>query len=284
MARNAIVAPPAQPPRYGLIAAAPVVEDAEWRWGEGFTFDPEACAPGGREAIDCGSFADALDPVRGPANVDGDPFVVWAGDECSTFGYGARDWQGRARRALAAIESFELANELWTGDLRDAETLSNVALTDLTSDRLTAAAVSPQDALGMIEQALGVCGKGRRGMVHVSPQVLTELVGGGGGPVTQQGGVYLTPMGHLVVADAGYDGSGPGGAAAGSTQFIYGTSMVSLRLGPVEVVGGPNSMGVDVSNNRMTTLAFRPVAYVWDECCHVAAEVDVAVPAIGGAS
>lgn len=283
-APNAIVAPPVQPPRYGLIVAAPVVDDPSWRWAEGFKFDPEGCAPGGVVDITrCGSFGDALDPGRGPAVVDGDPFVVWAGDECSAFGYAARDWQGRARRALEASQSYNFAHELWTGDLGDAAGLSNSALVDITSDTLTDGAVDEVEALACVEQALATKLRGRRAMVHVSVQLFTHLAARQ--VLVRDGALWTTPVGSVVVADAGYTGSGPGDVAASTSQWIYGTSMLSLRLGPVETVGGPeDASGFAHSDNTVQVWAFRPVAFVWDECAHVAAEVDIAVCALDGVS
>lgn len=282
-ARNAIVAPPAQPPRYGLIVAAPVVDDPTWRWGEGFTFDPESCAPGGVIDITrCGSFGDPLDPQRGPANVNGDAFVVWGGDECSSFGYEARDWQGRARRALEGSQSFSLAHELWTGELRDSVGLANAALTDATSDTITSAASDVVDALACLDQALATALRGRRGMVHMTVQAFTQLAARQA--LVRDGAMWTTPIGSVVIADAGYTGSGPGDIEAAGSQWLYGTSMLSLRLGPVETQGGPNAVGVDVSNNRVQVWAFRPVAFVWDECAHVAAQLDLDTCAIAGAS
>lgn len=283
-APNAIAAPPVQPPRYGLIVAAPVVDDASWRWGEGFTFDPEACAPGGVVDITaCGSFGDPIDPQRGPANVDGDPFVVWAGDECSSFGYGARDWQGRARRALEAGQSFAMAHELWTGDLGDSAGLANTALADLTSDTLTAGPDDPVDALACLDQGLATVLRGRRGMIHMTVQAFTHLAASQA--LVRDGALWTTPIGSVVVADAGYTGSGPGDVAAATSQWMYGTSMLSLRLGPVETVGGPeDASGFAHSDNTVQVWAFRPVAFVWDECAHVAAEVDIAVCALDGVS
>lgn len=280
-----IPAPVATPPRYGLIAVAPTQDTPDGRWTAGFAFTPEQCGQGGRAAINCGGSTDVLDPDGNPTPVEGDAFVVWAGDACSTFGLDARDYQGRARRQLAAIESYELANELWTGSLRDdtnaatPDTMTNVALVDTSSDTVTNGAVSPLDALGCLEQGLGSTIRGQRGMIHVTPQMLVQLVGSGA--VQWQGGVWVTPMQNLVVADAGYDGSGPN-SPAGATTWAYATSMIYVRLGPVEVIPGEQAEAVDRALNDIRYLAERPVAYVWDHCAHLAAEVDLPTCFPGG--
>lgn len=281
--RANVPAPPARPPRYGLIAAAPTIDDTDMRWPGGFSFTPEQCAGGGRASVTCGGSTAALDVGLNPGLVNGDPFAVFAGDRCSSFGFEARDYVGRARRQLAAIESFEIANELWTGSLSAAEGLDNRALTDLGSDTLTAGAASPIDAISCIEQGLAVLLRGRQGMIHMTPQLLAHLVGPLG-VISREGQVYTSPMGHIVVADAGYDGSAPGGAAAGASQWIYGTSIVQVRLGPVDVIPERFELAVDHSVNNVEYIAERLAAIQWEPCGHVAAEVNIAACAVGGAA
>lgn len=289
--REPIAAPPARPPRFGLLASAAVGDGAPARWQQGFAFQPELCGGGGRVTVACAGTSDTLDSDEQPGTVEGMPFAVYAADECSTFGYNARDWQGRARRALAAIESYEVAAELWTGSLglQDSNgdpirSLANVAADTLT----TGSAAEPVDALGMIEQALAQCNKGRQGMVHVTASLLTQLVRDN--VLRLDGTTWITPNGHIVVPDAGYPGTGPNGEAASTSQWAYGTSMISVLLGPVEL--NPDSLtdarswaqALDRAVNSAVVYAQRLAAWQWDECCHVAAKVDLPMPLVGGAS
>lgn len=283
MAREAISAPPAKPPRYGLWAAAQVVTD-DARWQDGFRFQPEQCGSSGRVAVSCFGNAVAMEPDMAPDIVEADPFVVWAGDTCSAFGWLARDWEGRARRQLEATRSFEVAAELWTG----SAVTTNPALTDVTSDTLTSGAASAVAALACLESALGTCGRGRTGMVHGTTQLHTHLVTNG--TLKLDGTTWRTPNGHVWVADAGYDGSGPGGVAAGATQWAYATSLVAIRASAVEVVPGSLaearnlSAAMDRNVNDITVVAQQMVALQWDECCHFAAEISLPVCAVAGVS
>ena len=70
--------------------------------------------------------------------------------------------------------------------------------------------------------------------------------------------------------------------AAGASQWAYATSLIQIRLGPVNVRGGPNADGVDRSNNTAEVYAERMAAAAWDGCCHLAAEFNVATCGIGG--
>lgn len=287
-----IAAPPARPPRYGLIASAPAVEPGDARWQRGFAFQPEGCGTAGRLTLDCSGNTAVMDLPDRPATEDGEPFVVWASDECSTFGWQARDWQGRVRRQLAASESYELAAELWAGSLAltDSDGDPIVSLADPAADTLTAvdSPADPVDALALIEQGLATCNRGRQGMVHMTPTMLTNLVSTS--VVRIDGTTYVTPNGHIVVPDAGYDGSGPNGEPAGASQWAYGTSMIGVLLGPVELLPSTLdearslSAALDRGVNTLTVFAERLAAWQWDHCCHVAAQVDLPIPLIGGAS
>lgn len=291
--RAPIQAPQARPPRYGLLAAAPTVDDADLRvLAGGWEYQPEACGLSGRDSITCaGSTQGVMDAAdQRPGVLEGDPLWLWAADECSTFGFQARDWQGRARRQLAATESYELAAELWDGTVTAADGLANPYLASAAadSDTVTSAAADPVDALACIEAGLARYLRGQQGMVHVTPQLLTHLRAAQA--ISREGTVWTTSMGHIVVADAGYSGAGPGGAAAGASQWAYGTSMVQVRLGPVEMIPGTLddarslAAAMDRAVNNVVVVAGRLAGYQWaNDCAHVAAEVDLAVCAIGGA-
>ena len=61
------------------------------------------------------------------------------------------------------------------GTLAQAETLDNGWLVD-DPKILTGAAVAPSEALAFVEIGLAQMLNGQRGMIHVSPQVLDQLV------------------------------------------------------------------------------------------------------------
>lgn len=279
--RAPVAAAPPRPPRFGLLAAAPTINDGA-RWEGGWAFQPEACGTSGRVSTGCTGITDALEADYGPGIVEGDPFIVWASDRCSLLGSRNRDWEGRARRQLEATRSYEMANELWEGTVANADNLANRALTDLDSDVLTAGPATVLDALGCIEQGLAACYRGRQGMVHATPQVLAHMAQGN--LITLMGGTWVSPGGHVVVGDAGYTGNGPTGQPATITsQWVYGTGLISARLGPVQVFG-PDVTSIDRDVNDQMAIAQQMVGLQWDDCCLVAAEVNIGLCLTGGAS
>jgi len=285
-----LAAAPASPPRYGLVVSAraggtltdtPVGQSSAAdgdRWEQGFAFVPENC--GVVNATDrC--VPGTLTPPANLPIVQERPIALWTADKCSTFD-NLRDFQGRARRQLLAGSPTALAREFWKGTLATAQTYPNRFLADTnTIDTATAGPIAPNDALACLEQGIAEAANGQRGMIHATVGTVTAWQAGGA--LRREGGLLLTVVDTIVVADAGYDGTGPGGvpAAAGSV-WAYGTTMVDVRLGAPVVpqpydssIAGIDARTVDRSINNIVVYAWRMGAATWDGCAHVAAEINL---------
>lgn len=249
--KQAVVAPPAVPPVYGLLKAATLPSD-DVRWQGGIKWAPEQIGGGGSECVDCEGHTAAMATASNPAVNQADPFLVFAEDHCSTFGFQARDYEARARRQLAAVESAIIAHEFQVGTQRDTCELDNVVLEDAID--LGGSGVAVVDAFALIEQALAELFLGRRCMIHVAPAVMTQAQSQF--LVTLAGSQYVTALGSIVVADAGY-------RAVGGSHFVYGSSMVQLRLSPVDVPGTFEE-SVDRSLNSVVVYAERLALVQYD--------------------
>lgn len=279
MARQAIDAPQVRAPLYSLLVAVETLGAgrSEDDFANGWLYRPEACGGSDLAWVDCGVW-EGVDFTDGRgAMVEGEPWRVRAWDRCSALGWlddGGAQYRDRATRILRARRSFEIARELWDGATGTAETLPNRSLSDAGADEVTTTAVSPTEALAAIEGAMGPT----RGMVHMTPTILTHLVAAG--VLRWDGGLWLTPMGHVVVSDAGYSGNGPDTDASSTTQWIIGTGWVSVFLGAVEVnpPGTSVAEAMNVGNNTIEYVVSQLAAVLWDSCTHVAAQVNVGVP------
>lgn len=228
--RQAIPAQPATPPVYSLLTAATEITDGE-RWQQGIRWQPEQYNGGGVVGQGCTGGTSELGQADNAIENDADPFVVWAEAHCSTLGFEAYDFEARARRQLAAVQSARIAAELQKGALRTADSLENVALID-AREVGPGGSTAVEDALGILEGAMAVAYAGARGMVHVTPQTLVEL--GRKNLIYESGSRWLTYPGNVVVSDAGYTAEA-GEHAPDAGIFMYGTTMIGLRLGPVSV-------------------------------------------------
>lgn len=284
--------PPITPPRITFLGTVPEISD-EVRWdipGRGIKFKPQRYDAGWRDRIDCTGNHDAHDPPAEVSSdfVDAGMFVVGADQQVSTYpSLSPAERKARLADQLKAIESYEVANEFWTGGNIDAGVSDQRVLRNAVSDTLTTSAVAPDVALGIIEQGLAQLGKGQRGMVHMTMQALTALVTNGS--IRREGNSYLTASDNWVVADAGYPGTGPAGHARTATSvWMFGTSMVRVRLGTPIFQGIDGDAidpdFVDRSVNDLIVRAYRPVMIVWDEAVHVAAETNLTLALVGGAS
>lgn len=280
---------PARPPRYSFLDLVAEVDD-DHRFTEGIRWIPETVG---------GGQIGAIDPTRGnlasregdaqsvPTELTADPILLWYGESASTLGMFGRDFEGRVRRGLAATESYQAALEFWDGAIANANSHGQNWLASLESDRLTdisGGAVDVQVAFGAIEAGLAAALDGQPGLIHCTPQVLVHAHAER--CIIREGNLWRSVMGHLVVADAGYSGNGPGDAepADSTSQFMYATSQLRVRLGPVTVNPMESRVGVDYPDNDVIVLAHRPAVVEWNENVHLAAEVNIGTVDIGGSS
>lgn len=279
---------PARQPRLSLIAIVDAIEGpdiSDGRWHRGFTWKPERVTGGGLLPSDCQGTNAARTPDESLDEPEGDPYVVWASQKDSTFGFADFDYLERATRLLRSVESFHLAAELWDGAVAASEGNANTWLSNAAADTLTAGPVSVTAALASIEEALAFYLHGSTGQVHVSPQLMAHLLNAT--VLIPDGQKYLTPMGHRLVVDAGYTGNGPNDDqdADAASQWMYGTDPIDLLLGEVNAPSPARMTAeMDRSVNDIIVYADRMVGWRWDGQAHVAAEVNVGVSAIGGVS
>ncbi len=271
--RASVVPPRLQPPRTGLLASFTPVGDGE-RWQGGFSWEPDSCGTTATvNPCDADTDLKAISADDNPGVATFDPFLVWAGYRCSTFGGLGPDREARARRMLAAGESRAIEAELWTGARATAESWSNNYLANEDSvDVIGPGATSPLlYGLAALEEALAACTG--RAVIHAS--VPTATLWYGANALRREGALLLTALDTIVVAGTGYDGSSPAGVidATGATAWAYGTGIVDVRLGEVVVLGDETT--IDRRQNTWEVRAERLAAATFDPCCHVGVNVDL---------
>jgi hypothetical protein len=275
--REIVEAEALEPASYGLLSLRdPKVADGI-RWYDGFTYESRACNHTVRLLDICGG----LDPVDAivpddpapPEWRDYKPFGIEAYDKCTTFGYEKRDVEQRAIDALELCTQKAVEAEFWTGELAttnsydDNRYLASTAAVDVTP---SGGPVKVRYGLALLEQALASCGCGARGVIHATTEVGSVL------PVKQKGDHLETQLGNYIVVGSGYPGTGPDGTAPGTGVWMYGTGMVTVRLGTSEAVGTRNQQ-IRASDNTWEARAQRVAAVVWDGCCVYGVHVDLAL-------
>lgn len=290
MAGPRLAVPPisALPPSVSLLVTARklgLIEEppADNHWMLGFVRELEGC--GITETYD--PCSDELDftPPTAEGNRDYVPFGIRAGDSCSAFDYKNRNYAARALQALSRCESFQIANEFWTGTRATASGWAdNEFLASPTSDNITeGGSLDPVPALACMEKALGVANCGSLSMIHADPSVVTHWASDG--LVTNVDNVLRTQLGTIVVSDAGYPGTSPDGDdPTDGNVWIYGTGLFHVRLSPVQSIPDPTDFAAATSrpDNQITFWAQRIAAITWEQCAHIAAAVDIPACDVGG--
>lgn len=272
----AVVAPPlAREPRGAtLLRSANIVTEPDPRWMQGLTWRPLVCGDSGivQSVGVCGGAFSGFTTSDQPTTEQYVPPHVAVGMSCSAIS-GETVLLETRERAIALLERCQtlgIADELWTGTAAVSENpdLPNNFLTKTPATPNSTTATAVIKALADLEEYIADCACAGGGMIHATPAVATywksqNLI------ERQAGGQLLTALGTIVVADPGYDGSSPSGAApVAGTAWAYATGIVDIRLGPIEVIpAGDLGPGVTRTNNDFDVYAHRAFAATFDPCC-----------------
>jgi hypothetical protein len=257
-----VASPALVPSPVNIVRSSRTNADSPSHWEAGFTYLPEGI---GEMAVDdmCGGFNRNMENNAPGAAATWQPYFLTAKFNCSAFGYEQNDYAGRARRLLEAATPKLLEWEFWGGVLSQAAGLSNTYLASITG---AATATSIEQAIGELENALGKCAYGGRGMIHCPPYAAAFMTGNS---VRREGNLLMTNRDTIVVPGSGYAEfySGTGAFA------MYATGLTDVRLGDIFI---DDTIGIDKTTNTITVRAYRSACVSWDELC--AAKVTVTLP------
>lgn len=286
-----VAAPALEEPITGVLAQVPVITGPEVdRWFAGLKFSPEAAGtPDIRDLC-------STDLLPGTANRltprIAHPFELILRDRCSTFGWQAADYIGRATRGLAVKRHWGVDREwesgtLIPGNLHLAETYTDPATTELAAG----ANVSPGDALALLDEAIGnaanVIG---RGMIWATPFVAAkwralgmltyETIDDDSG--LGQRATILSPAGNYVIIGNGFEGRGPDDTVPGShaSQWAYATDPVVVIASTPETIPGTLAEATDKENNFVVYRQHQWFSILWGALLHACVKVSTATPTV----
>lgn len=256
---------------YGLLSpAVKVIHDPSPYWQNGFAYDTLGCAGTTSVQSICVSASAATVSAVGPGFRTYRPFVVKTEFSCSTMSRTPEELNVLAQNELDIVLQKAIEKEFSTGTLAELEAIEtgeepNRYLSDSEAISLSGGAVKPRLGLALLEGALATAGNGAQGLIHV-PRSAAEALD----LTPAEGGVLRTKLGTPVVAGVGYVPS-----ANATTVTLYGTSPVTVRLGPAEVTPGEVSQAVNREVNTTTYYAEQVAAVTWDSCAHFKVTVDL---------
>lgn len=251
----------------------------------GVTFCPVGC-DGLVTAENTWCSVDEIPTVDQAVDFDGgggpvfDSFAIWS-QEIAPARFDAGFVSGRATDRFAR-RSAAIAHELLTGSISGNPSLSSEA------NQIVAAATPVAEALYVIEDLAAELDDAVV-MIHADPATFALLEKDW--TIEQEDkesaddpndAVFRTPTGHIVVGDAGHDGTvGPGGDdAADGTRWVYASLMVQTWLGDLRRLGEAASF--DRERNTMRYSYVQEALVGFDPCWVAAVLVDVPTYTVTG--
>lgn len=202
---------------------------------------------------------------------------------CSTL---SSDWEELERRVggrMDLMESEALALQLnrgWAttpvagGEYAGEGDHSLQSDTVANGSTLTPPTASIENSMIMLDEWLARRLHGGRGLIHVSPGILSNIMGQSGGKLID--GQLVTATGHRIVADAGYaDMWGPGASAppASDRRWVYASGPVWYQTGFDKDYRDDSLV---TTRNELRALSEKFGILLYDPCTVAAVLVDLA--------
>lgn len=253
--RAGVDAPPVDAtPATGLLPLARKPSTSDERWTGGYEYLPKVPPRNLRNRsllTPADQGANLGSGVTNTPLVQTTPWQLEVEHRITTFQMNTGDPEADAREQLEAYTSMLLERELWTGEIKALENLPNRVLSSVSAITVTGAAQPPQKAVGLLVDAITSPTGGKMPgpiMIHMPKRMALLLPDGWRNPQT------LEDHGFVVVAGAGYPGTGPNGTG---DNWIYATEVVNVRLTDIEVIPGQLRESILTSENTIPYLARR---------------------------
>jgi hypothetical protein len=253
------------------------------RWLEGVTWQPTACraltVEGGD---DCSNFDFNVVPDECEAAVTQDPFRVSDAFKAATLDmiYSEVDEMLASRFNLQVSASF--ASELLSGAASGGMSLSSEASAP-NGAAFGVGATPIWNALAILEEEIAERLQGGVGYIHLPPGLLSQAVSECELTLNTDG-QWETPVGNIVISDAGYINPPPPtgeGASSGAEDWIYASGPVWFES-TVPILIGQGSETLTLSENTFTQYIAGYGILVFDPCPVTAVLVSYNIEALLG--
>jgi hypothetical protein len=247
-------------PRFGLLAAAQIVTGDDEHWLNGSTVRPYPLGPG-HIHDECAVGSAAVKAIGADRELSSfGAYTVYVEDHCTARSVGdVAEFRARLLATLLAVEGSAVEREL----ARGAGLGDDPHLTDTHLDQLHGGtATSPENALGLLERAIGDTGK--QGLIHVDPQTFTSWAALN--LVQASGSVMLTRRGTPVAVGNGYIDARPDGAGAlaACLSWAFATGPVQIRRTEAFVNPEDISGALARATNDVSFYGERHYLHTWD--------------------
>lgn len=261
--------PALRPPRVSILTSAEILDLAGDRWwGQIHTRvlsgDPTDTALG----IESGDLfilpvcldGETKEPFPRTDTRVHTPFVIYATDDCSSYGSATTDFLDRAKQKLAVNEAWSIERMLWDGD----PSIDGFSFVDTGIAPLDTGA-HPLLGFALLDSTVAENRTDGRGMIHMTTKVFDLLQQYN--LFRREGNIWLSPLDNIVVPGRGYSGNGPDDEDESATSsWMFGHPGI-IGIARSEVMTLPENddeliRQMDYRHNDILALAERVVAYV----------------------
>lgn len=270
-------------PKHNLLDSALDLPEPGDRWEAGITWEQVGC----RQAVSYQQACDQETDLSGATGTSGGtaehtPTTYYLPYECYVTGFPTEESKQRVDDLLAVAAIKGVEETFWIGLTADTPNVTGYgadATGGVINDAVTnPTALSVEEALARLGQALAWCGSGAQGMIHATPY-LVNLWTQRRYICEDENGLLRTQRGDIVVSGSGYLGTGPEGNTDATpdagTQWAYATSMVGIYKSDIRHQSTALAEVINRSDNTVRWIAEQTIGYQKDECCSFAVLVDI---------
>lgn len=264
---------------YGLLTSVDAVQLDDPHWQSGFEWESDCSVITDSTLPPCPEPVASKSEDGGLVFCSAEPFTVYGSYKCSTGGRPVSEAMDIAGSRLRRNKESGVEKIFWTG-ITPAGTISpslqgGNSFCDLIPIDLTppSGAVPPVLALATLESNMVECIPGGVGVFHMNvgllPFLARDLL------YTERDGKLYSPSGQLIIAGAGYPGTGPGNVpvVAGET-WIFATGLVAVFKSDIFFTPSDVSQAINRRINDITFYAEQTFSVIW-ECCVFAIRVSL---------
>lgn len=230
------------------------------------------------------------------------PFAVVEEDSCYAATFGEETFRARAEEGLLAREPAAVEAQLERGlvgptvnpHLADTEA-GVIYLASTGASQATQLALTPKDALAVLDEAIAVWGGGL-GMIHAPAYVIAQWVSSRSVLIEDLTDttiprdprrVFFSPNGNIIVAGSGYRGVSPDGTVVPNStvsghaaMWCYATDLIVVhREDRVSFIPDNMAQALNRQTNLVTWRAWRAYAFAWNRLLHASVKVNTPLAA-----
>lgn len=256
---------------YGLLTSIEPSHISDPHWQAGFSWESDCSVETSSTLLPCPEALGSKATDGGLVFCRAKPFTVYGSYKCSTGGRPVSEAKEIATNRLLRNKESGVERIFWTGvtpvgnidpSLQGGNSTCDLVPVDLTP---VSGAVSPIAAIAALESNMVDCIPGGVGVFHVNLGFLPYLAANF--LLNEKDGKFYSPSGQLIVAGAGYPGTGPGNIPVppGET-WIFATGLMAVYESDVFYNPTDVSQAIDRRINDITFWAEQTFSVIW-ECC-----------------